>query len=128
MSRARLRWPRSTTSCRWPWAGPTVTSSASMVVRLRQDLPLEQIGAAPTLHNARALLALLDEEDGLGATQSGNLNRAAVALLLKRLRWPEGYLEELHKYNKVIDERDAWRLHAPWSFRHIGTGVSVQIR
>jgi hypothetical protein len=85
--------------------------SGGGVVRLRQDLVLEQVDAAPTLHNARAFLALLAEEDGLGATQSGNLNRAAVGLLLERLRWPEGYLEELHRYNKVIDERDAWMLH-----------------
>ncbi len=65
---------------------------------------------APILQMAREFLNAISTAPAK-ATTSGNLNRKFVAQMLQEMTWPDGYLESLHKYNKVINEEDAWPLH-----------------
>ncbi len=81
------------------------------VIRLNSTLALEDLAGSPTLERARSVLRWLQEKGKVRATTAGNLPRAAVAELLERLRWPQGYLEELRAYNKVINEQDVFPLH-----------------
>lgn len=74
-------------------------------LRLNPSLTLEELDGADYFHNARVMLATLAEEP-LGVTATGNLNRRAVALLLERFRLDPHEREELHRYNKVLNEFD----------------------
>lgn len=80
-------------------------------LRLNSTLPLDSLADARTLVNARTLLALLEERGEVRATGAGNLPRAAVADLVERMEWPDGFLEDLHRYNKVLNEDDVFPLH-----------------
>ncbi len=85
--------------------------SGDGAVRMDTELPLAALERARRFRNARSFLALLEEHDGLKATQAGNLSRAAVATLLDRLDWPAGYVEDIHRHNKVVNEHDARAVH-----------------
>lgn len=85
--------------------------SGDGAVRMETELPPAALDGARRFRNARSFLALLDEHDGVKATQAGNLSRAAVAMLMDRLDWPAGYADEVHRYNKVINEHDAREVH-----------------
>jgi hypothetical protein len=80
-------------------------------VRLTEDLGLPELAGARILHNARAFLAALREEDGTRATSAGNLNRKFVQAMVERLAWRPGFVEDLRRWNKVVNEEDAWPLH-----------------
>ena len=80
-------------------------------LQLRNDLPLQQLAGATVIHNARALLTALGR-DGTRATAKGNLNRAFVREMVDTLRWPDGFVDDLFRYNKVINEGDVWPLEA----------------
>ena len=79
-------------------------------LQLHADAPPELLTDSRLYHNARAMLEAL-MGDGAKVTTAGNLNRAFVARMVEEMRFPEGYIEELHEYNKVINEWDAWRVH-----------------
>ena len=83
----------------------------SKPVHLNEDLPLTEVESGWFFHNTRIFLAALEETSGSPATAKGNLNRRFVAQMLERMNWPEGYLEEVRRYNKVINEDDARALH-----------------
>ncbi len=80
-------------------------------VRLRRDLDLDRLANALILHNARSLLDLAIERDGLDATGKGNLNLEAVKTLLERWRSDDGFPQLLLKHSKRIREEDAPPLH-----------------
>lgn len=80
-------------------------------LRLAEGLCLEELEGSAFLGNARLFLHRLAETGGAGATTAGNLKRAFVAELLEVMRWREGYLEDLHRMNRVVNEDDAWPLH-----------------
>lgn len=84
--------------------------SDSPGVQMRLDVPLDLLATSDTLHNAQTLLRAL-AENGARATPAGNLNRAFVQTLLNQMRLPSGYVDDLRKYHKVINEQDAWLLH-----------------
>ena len=79
------------------------------VVRLNDELDSDRVNKAPIMNNTRILLE--EARNGLETTARGNLKRNVVDDFLERMQWPEGYEEDIRKYNKVINEGDVWRLH-----------------
>lgn len=79
-------------------------------LRLRPAGGLDEVDGSDVLHNARILLAAL-ADGGTRATPKGNFNRAFVGGMIEAMRWPAGYVEQLHDFNKVINEGDDRRLH-----------------
>jgi len=77
----------------------------------RDDLSLEQVNQSEILHNARVFLGALRDEKGAKTTAKGNLNRKFVVLMVESMRWPNGSVEDLWRYNKVLDEEDVTHLH-----------------
>jgi hypothetical protein len=81
------------------------------VVRLSTDLRLDELSGARTLHNARRMLAHLQREGTVRATDAGNLRRATVATLMDELELEPDYVDFLRRYSKAINEEDVWPLH-----------------
>ena len=65
-----------------------------------------EFGEPDFLFNARALLSTLRDDGPAKVTQAGNLSREFVALMLARMRWRDGDLEELRQVSKAINESD----------------------
>jgi hypothetical protein len=80
-------------------------------VRLNEAIAAERLKGARTFQNARVLLSYLQEQGAAKATATGNLNRATVAALMEQMDWRPGYLDELRRHSKVINESDAFPLH-----------------
>lgn len=85
-------------------------------LRLDRALPFDALAGSDYLHNARGFLAALGEAGSVKATTAGNLPRAFVAELLARLRWPAGVVDEVHRFNRVVNEEDVFPLHV---LRHV---------
>ncbi|TVR13526.1 MAG: hypothetical protein EA391_14075 [Balneolaceae bacterium] len=81
-------------------------------VQLNGKLPSTDVSGSILFHNARTMLLKAQKEDGLGLTQTGNLQRKPISGLLPECRWPEGYLETIKEVNKVLNEHDVWLLHS----------------
>jgi hypothetical protein len=73
-------------------------------VRLRTDVPLERLEDSEILANARTLLALAIERDGLGATERGNLKVEAVETLAARWRRDDPVLDMIVRTSKRLRE------------------------
>lgn len=86
-------------------------TEAGAPLYIRDDVPFEALRHSLFLQNARTFLRLLAEQESFETTQAGNLKRKTVDQLLEECRWPEGYLEKINTYNKVVNEQDAWLLH-----------------
>jgi hypothetical protein len=71
----------------------------------------DEIGDPALLHNALVFLTSLRDEGPAKATTGGNLSRAFVGLILDRLRFAPGFLEDVRRMNTVIDEPDVPDLH-----------------
>ena len=84
---------------------------ATSVVQLDETLPLDALGAANTLHDARLLLDLLVEDGPVKATPKGNLPRAVVARFRDRMLAPEATRESWVLEKRVVREEDFVRLH-----------------
>jgi len=80
-------------------------------LRLSESVTAEALEGSPFLANARAFLTALLETDGTPATPAGNLKRAFVAEMLEKMRLEDGYLDQLLRVNKVINEEDVRVLH-----------------
>ena len=83
----------------WETTGPLIVDAT---------LGPDEVGDPAMLHNARVVLAMLRDEGPAKATAAGNLAREFVARLLPHLRFEEGYLDEVRRMNKVINESDVW--------------------
>lgn len=81
------------------------------LLRIAENLSFEDLASSDYLHNARLFLERLRETGGAKATTAGNLKRAFVGNMLDAMRLPAGYLEDIHRMNKVVNEEDAWLLH-----------------
>ena len=79
-------------------------------LQLCAEVPPDLLTGSDILANARVLLAALMPH-GTRATEAGNLNRRFVGDMLAAMRWPAGFLEDLHHFNKVINEQDVGPLH-----------------
>jgi hypothetical protein len=80
-------------------------------LRLNDRLTPDELAGVRLLANARVFLRALEESGGTRVTAAGNLNRKFVAAMLDAMSWPPGFLDDLHRYNKVVNEQDAWPLH-----------------
>lgn len=81
-------------------------------VQLNSSLSAADVDNCVMFHNSRTLLLKAQKEDGIGLTQTGNLQRKPVAELIPDCIWPEGYIEAVKGVNKVINEHDVWLLHS----------------
>lgn len=77
-------------------------------VRLRDDLPAQELEQSTFLTNARLLLAKLNDSPQ-SATVKGNLNRRLVLEMAAEMRMPESY-RGWQSYIKVTREADVWPL------------------
>lgn len=91
-------------------AGDWVRNEGPM--RLNRDLTAKEISGSILFHNARTMLLKAQKEDGLSLTQKGNLQRKVITELIPDCIWPDGYLETVKRYNKVVNEHDIWLLHS----------------
>ncbi|CAN5205722.1 hypothetical protein BH18GEM1_BH18GEM1_18400 [soil metagenome] len=80
-------------------------------VVVADDLPPGDLVDIRLLANARTLLKAVSQDGGVRMTTAENLNRAFVERMLEAMAWPEGFREEVRRYNKVINEHDVWSLH-----------------
>jgi len=87
----------------WLNPGPGLT--------LRRDLAFSELKDSEFFANARILLETLAESGGTKTTEAGNLTRKFTADMMGRMRFPEGYVEEIREICKVINESDVQRLH-----------------
>ncbi|KPJ95862.1 MAG: hypothetical protein AMS18_02140 [Gemmatimonas sp. SG8_17] len=80
-------------------------------LRLSSNLTLAEAQGADFLVNARQFLDTTKAENGVRATTAGNLNRKFVTAMLEQMRWPEGFVAHVHRWNRVINEDDVFPLH-----------------
>ena len=81
-------------------------------LQFNRSLSSKDVSSSIFFHNSRTMLLKAQKEDGLGLTQKGNLQRKPISELMPKCIWPEGYLEEIKRYNKVVNEHDIWLLHS----------------
>ena len=75
-------------------------------IGIADDLSLGELAGARLLVNARTFLEAVVGEGGIKTTTAGNLNRAFVGRMLEAMAWPEGFQEDVRRWNKVINEDD----------------------
>ncbi len=80
-------------------------------IRFNPGLTLKDLDQSKHLVNARTMLAAIEDETKVKATSSNNLNRKFVNRMVEALSFKEGFVGDLHRYNKVINERDVQPLH-----------------
>ena len=83
---------------------------AEGILRIDTSLGLEPLAESHTLVNARTLLAALVERPENATSELKNLNRAFVKRMTEELAWPPGYVEQVWRHNRVLDETDVPRL------------------
>ena len=83
--------------------GDWVSSGALTV---NAALSPNEIGDPDFIHNAVAVLTTLRDEGPAKATDAGNLSRDFVGRVLPRMRFRDGYLDDVRRMNKVINESD----------------------
>ncbi len=81
-------------------------------VQLNGKLSAAELEKSILFRNSRALLLKAQKEDGIGLTNAGNMQRKPISELIPECIWPEGYIETVKEYNKVINEHDVWLLHS----------------
>lgn len=80
------------------------------ILRTDTSLGLDALAESRTLVNARTLLAALVEQPAKATSELRNLNRAFVKRMTEKMSWPPGYVEQVWRYNRVLDETDVPRL------------------
>ncbi|MGE0555261.1 MAG: hypothetical protein AB7R55_17665 [Gemmatimonadales bacterium] len=79
-------------------------------VRLAGTLPAERVDEAWAYRAAFRLLRLIRDQGSAPVTATGNLNRKFVAQALAALDFTAEELDQIHRYNKVVNEDDVPRL------------------
>jgi hypothetical protein len=87
------------------WESPT------SAISFNRELPLSEVKEATFLRNARVFLGALQQSGKTKATSAGNLNRKFILQMLEAMAWPPHFLEDLWRYNKVVNEEDVFPLH-----------------
>ena len=81
-------------------------------IRLRRDLSVPELSGSELLKLVSALLALVDEQDGVGRTQAGNLQIAVVGELIERTGLAERWRAEAEIFeSRRTREQDVWPIH-----------------
>ena len=80
-------------------------------ITFNRNLSLAELKKARIFQNARTLLQNVLESNGVKATDRGNLNRKFVLNMVDAMEWPPEYVDNLWRYNKVLNEADVTPLH-----------------
>lgn len=80
-------------------------------IELDDQLSIADLQHVKFLLNTRIFLRSLQVNQGPTVTTKGNLNRKVVRMMLEHMHWPDGYIKDLFKYNKVVNEHDVLPLH-----------------
>jgi hypothetical protein len=80
-------------------------------MRLSAEVQLADLAKADFFINARIFLTVLAEQDGAPMTDTGNLNRVFVGMIMGRLKFSKSFIKSVRSVNKVINEQDLWPLH-----------------
>jgi len=80
-------------------------------ITFNTNLSLSELKDARIFQNARTLLKAVLESDGVRATGGGNLNRKFVVSMVDAMEWPPEYVDNLWRFNKVLNEADVTPLH-----------------
>lgn len=80
-------------------------------VVLSRNLRAGEVKNSLFFHNARTMLLKVQNAGRLELTPAGNLKRKHISELIEECVWPEGYIEKIMEYNKVINEENIWLLH-----------------
>jgi hypothetical protein len=80
-------------------------------VKLNAHLPLAELRGSRILVNARIFLKSVLDAGHVKATVANNLNRAFVHRMLEQLHFGPGFVEDVRRVCKVINEMDVWPLH-----------------
>ena len=79
-------------------------------VQIRPTLPEDDVASTDIIRYSRAFLTALIDAGGTKATAKGNLNRKFVMRVVEDMSLPEEYVQDLIRYNKVLNEGDVWVL------------------
>jgi len=79
--------------------------SEAAPMTVNRNLPPDDFAAGRLIHNARTLLQLIEETDGVPLTTAGNMKSKFVGLVFERFRWVEGYRESLQAAAKKLKEQ-----------------------
>lgn len=80
-------------------------------LQLNRNLNADDVEHTFFFHNARNILVKA-QKNGIGLTERGNLKRKEILEYIENGIWPDGYIERVKEYNKVINEHDIWLLHS----------------
>jgi len=83
----------------------------SGAVQLNEELTEKELKRVGFLANTRTFLAALEKADGVKATATGNLNRKFVGEMLDLFHVRSGYLDDVRRHSKVVNELDFFPLH-----------------
>ncbi len=78
---------------------------------LNTALSTADLESAMIFAHARTFLAAVHQSNGVKATSKGNLNRKFVEEMVNAMDWPAGFVDDLWKYNKVLNELDVGPVH-----------------
>jgi hypothetical protein len=81
-------------------------SAVQCAIQIANDLSVGEIAGSPVVRNTLILLRQAIERVGLPLTATGNLSRATVAEMCKRIEWPDYDQADAFRLNKVINEPD----------------------
>lgn len=84
------------------------------VISLSRHLDADALSASVVATRGRMMLEYTRDNDGIGLTKSGALNRQCLAWAVEAFDWPGYEPSEVYAVNKVVDEIDylpGWYLH-----------------
>ena len=82
------------------------SSDAHSAIRIANTAGVDEIASSPVARNTLVLLRQAIETRGLALTATGNLSRAVVAEMRKRMEWPNYDQADAFRLHKVINEPD----------------------
>src|SRR5947209_19996501 len=101
-------------------------SAVQSAIQIANDLSVGEIAGSPVARNTLILLGQAIERVGFPLTATGNLSRATVAEMCKRIEWPDHDQADAFRFNKVITEPDFLPLHVVRQLAQAATLVCVQ--
>jgi hypothetical protein len=98
-------------------------SAVQTTVRIANDLSVDEVVCSPVVRNTLILLRQTVEGRGLALTATGNLTRAVVADMRKRMEWPNYDQADAFRLHKVINEPDFLPLYVVRQLAEVATLV-----